>query len=76
VPATAVWSARSGIWSLTVERCCFCGKRHHHGGNDGPEPDLGARQSHCITGEGGAYILIEAPESIEARAQRRGRRAA
>jgi len=53
VPATAVWSERARVWSLTVERCPFCGRKHHHGGNDGPEPDLGARRSHCTTGAGG-----------------------
>ena len=40
-PVTVVWSSRSRYWAVTVERCPLCGKRHHHGGGDGPEPALG-----------------------------------
>ena len=46
-----------GIWSITVPVCPLCGEEHSHGGNDGPEPTLGHRVSHC--GHGG-YHLVEA----------------
>jgi hypothetical protein len=33
-----------GVWRLYyVHPCLNCGKRHYHGGGDGPEPWLGAR---------------------------------
>jgi hypothetical protein len=51
-------SPRSGVWILTVARCPFCGKRHSHGGGSGDAPDLGARNSHCVTGPGGTYELV------------------
>jgi hypothetical protein len=35
-PVTVVWSSRGRYWAVTVERCPLCGKRHHHGGGDGP----------------------------------------
>ncbi len=74
VPATAaVWSERSGVWSLTVERCPYCHRKRFHGGNDGPEPDLGARLSQCITGEDGTYVVVETDASREARFRRRAK---
>jgi len=66
VPATAVWSERSRVWCLTVLDCPYCHRKHHHGGNDGEQPDLGARVSHCITGAGGTYILVPAGEEESA----------
>jgi hypothetical protein len=60
-------SPRSGVWILTVARCPFCSKRHSHGGGSDDAPDLGARNSHCITGPGGSYDLIETAASIAAR---------
>jgi hypothetical protein len=66
-PVSVVWSSRGRYWAVTVERCPLCGKRHYHGGGDGPEPALGDRVAHC--GErGGSYELVETAAS---RAQRR-----
>jgi hypothetical protein len=64
---SVVWSPRGRYWAVTVERCPLCGKRHHHGAGSGDTPDLGARRSHCITGPGGTYELIETADSIAAR---------
>jgi hypothetical protein len=64
---TAERSPRSGIWILTVARCPFCSKRHHHGGGDGPEPALGNRVAHCDEHDG-SYDLVETAASIAARA--------
>jgi hypothetical protein len=37
-----------GVWRLYyVNPCLNCGKRHYHGGGDGPEPYLGSRGDHC-----------------------------
>lgn len=49
-------------WSLTVERCPLCGKRHVHGGGDGPSPTLGHRVSHCAGDDvaAGDYFLVDA----------------
>ena len=58
VDVTAKRSSRSGMWILTVARCPFCGKRHNHAGGDGDVPDLSARRSHCLTGDGGTYELV------------------
>src|SRR5215212_11677957 len=66
-PVSVVWSSRGRYWAVTVERCPLCGKRHHHGGGSDKTPDLGYRNSHCITGPGGTYELIETPASIAAR---------
>jgi hypothetical protein len=73
VPATAVWSERSRVWSLTVERCPFCRRKHFHGGNDDAEPDFGARRSHRITGNGGTYGQIETEASRRERARKRAK---
>jgi hypothetical protein len=62
-----VWSSRGRYWAVTIERCPLCGKRHYHGGGDGPETALGARVAHCMTGPGGTYELIETAASIAAR---------
>lgn len=37
----------SGIWTLKVPSCPFCGKPHCHGGGDGDKPYYGSRLSHC-----------------------------
>jgi hypothetical protein len=66
VVVTAERSPRSGIWILTVARCPFCGKRHSHGGGDGPEPALGHRVAHCGD-HAGSYELIETAASITGR---------
>jgi hypothetical protein len=66
-PVSVVWSSRSRYWAVTVLRCPYCQRKHFHGGGDGSEPDLGARRSHCITGDGGTYELIETAESLAAR---------
>jgi hypothetical protein len=66
-PVTVAWSSRSRYWAVTVARCPFCGKRHHHGGGSDETPGLGYRNSHCITGPGGTYELIETAASIAAR---------
>ena len=63
---SVVWSSRGRFWAVTVERCPLCGKRHHHGGGDGPEPALGARVAHCDAHDGN-YELIETAASIAAR---------
>ncbi len=37
-----------GIWRLYyVNPCLNCGKRHYHGGGDGPQPSFGGRGDHC-----------------------------
>jgi hypothetical protein len=64
---SVVWSARSRYWAVTVERCPLCHGKHYHGAGSGDTPDLGARRSHCITGPGGTYELIETAASIAAR---------
>jgi hypothetical protein len=63
---SVAWSSRGRYWAVTVERCPLCGKRHHHGGGDGPEPALGNRVAHC-DGHDGSYELIETAASIAAR---------
>jgi len=63
---SVVWSSRGRYWAVTVERCPLCSKRHHHGGGDGPEPDLGHRVAHCGD-QAGSYELIETASSIAAR---------
>lgn len=36
------------VWRLYyLHPCLSCGKRHYHGGGDGPEPSLGSRGGHC-----------------------------
>lgn len=52
---------RNSMWTLTVERCPLCGKRHVHGGGDGETPTLGHRVAHCVDGTGG-YVLTLATE--------------
>src|SRR5829696_8915064 len=64
---SVVWSSRGHYWVVTVARCPFCGKRHSHGGGSDDTPDLGYRNSHCITGPGGTYELVETAASIAAR---------
>jgi hypothetical protein len=66
-PVSVVWSSRSRYWAITVERCPLCGRKHYHGGGDGPEPSLGARVAHCHEHRG-SYELIETAASIAARA--------
>ena len=65
-PVTVAWSTRSHYWAVTVERCPLCGRKHYHGGGDGPEPALGHRLAHCIQHTGG-YELVETEASIAAR---------
>jgi len=70
-PVAVAWSSRSRYWAITVERCPLCGKRHFHGGGDGPEPDLGNRVAHCDAHDG-SYELVETAASLAARALPRG----
>jgi hypothetical protein len=65
-PVSVVWSAHSRYWAVTVERCPLCGRKHCHGGGDGPEPDLGWRASHCLT-HYEHYYLVETAASLAAR---------
>jgi hypothetical protein len=65
-PATVAWSSRGRYWAVVVERCPFCGRKHYHGGGDGPEPALGHRVAHCVD-HAGSYELIETAASIAAR---------
>src|SRR5215212_9505237 len=65
-PVTVTWSSRSRYWAVTIERCPLCGKRHHHGGGDGPELALGHRVAHCVD-HAGSYELVETAASIAAR---------
>ncbi len=47
---------RAGKQWLFTALCPYCGKNHHHGGGDGPEPYFGMRQ-----GDGvgcGCYELV------------------
>jgi hypothetical protein len=48
--------APSGIWSLIVDCCPHCGKRHLHGGGGGATPEGGHRAAHCYAGRG--YVLV------------------
>src|SRR4051812_27851107 len=66
-PVSVVWSSRGRYWAVTVERCPLCGRKHYHGGGGDETPGLGYRNSHCITGPGGTYELIETAASIAAR---------
>src|SRR5829696_159286 len=66
-PVAVAWSSRCRYSTTTVERCGFCGKRHSHGGGSDETPGLGYRNSHCITGPGGTYELVETAASIAAR---------
>jgi hypothetical protein len=63
---SVVWSSRGRYWAVTVERCPLCGKRHYHGGGDGPEPALGHRVAHCDEHDG-SYELVETAASVAAR---------
>jgi hypothetical protein len=63
---SVVWSSRGRYWAVTVEPCPLCGKRHYHGGGDGPEPALGDRVAHCGEHDG-SYELVETAESIAQR---------
>jgi hypothetical protein len=63
---SVVWSSRGRYWAVTIESCPLCGRTHHHGGGDGPEPALGHRVAHCVDRAGG-YELIETATSIAAR---------
>src|SRR5829696_3910865 len=65
-PVSVVWSSRGRYWAVTIEPCPLCGKRHHHGGGDGPEPALGHRVAHCVD-HAGSYELIETAASRAAR---------
>jgi hypothetical protein len=65
---TVTWSERSRFWAVVVERCPHCRRRHLHGGGDDPEPDLGARVPHCLTGPHPDYDLVETAASRIARA--------
>ena len=54
------------IWEWTVPCCPFCGKKHTHGGGsieDDPLAHAVGRVAHCMTGDGGNYMLVLAPES-------------
>jgi hypothetical protein len=73
---TVTWSERSRFWAVVVERCPHCHRRHFHGAGDDPEPDLGARVPHCLTGPHPDYDLVETVASRIARARQRGGEAA
>lgn len=45
VPAEAQ-RCSDGVWDLTII-CPYCGKRHLHGGGNGPLPFYGFRAPHC-----------------------------
>lgn len=60
VPVTAERSDR-GLWTLRLKHCPYCGKKHVHGGGDGPEPSGGHRASHCRdlgTRSAAGYVLV------------------
>jgi hypothetical protein len=65
-PCTVVWSSRAKYWAVTVERCPLCHGKHCHGADDGPEPDLGWRASHCME-QREDYYLVETTGSLAAR---------
>lgn len=70
VPAYAEWSARSQVWTLTLQ-CPYCGDPHMHGGGSGPEPDYGYRVAHCLAGGPPDYRLIPGPPGMPKPAARR-----
>ncbi len=60
VEARCAWDGRSRYWKVTIS-CPYCGKIHWHGGGDGPKPDLGHRNAHCVNDRGvDGYILVTA----------------
>jgi hypothetical protein len=69
---TVTWSDRSSFWSIVVPACPQCQRTHYHGAGNGPTPDLGHRNAHCMTGSG-SYELVETPASIEERARNRAK---
>lgn len=48
---------KDGTWQIVVI-CPFCGKKHYHGGGNGPEPHLGGRAAHCLNGPPRGYVLL------------------
>ena len=76
IPAVATHIAEDrGIWVLRVS-CPYCDRMHRHGGGlvkAGP-PSLGHRQSHCLAGEGGGYVLTPGPAGMPEPVDRRRRK--
>src|SRR5687768_2787347 len=70
-PCTVVWSSRAKYWAVLIPRCPLCGRKHYHGGGDGPEPDLGWRASHCAEFHE-SYFLVETAVSLAARQAKPG----
>ncbi|MDQ3227521.1 MAG: hypothetical protein M3Q50_12920 [Chloroflexota bacterium] len=62
VDVAIAWSERDRYWELTVVRCCYCGRRHYHGGGNGPTPLLGFRVPHCLDGRHPDYELMSTAE--------------
>ncbi len=58
VDVAIAWSERDRYWALTVLRCPYCGRRHYHGGGNGPTPLLGFRVPHCLDGPHPDYELV------------------
>lgn len=49
IPVTARWGWSCWLLTFAVP-CPFCGRRHSHGGQDGPKPDGdGHRGAHCTS---------------------------
>lgn len=55
-------------WSKKIRayvQCVYCQDRHVHGASDANGTlVLGSRASHCLTGEGGTYHLVEGPPEM------------
>ena len=62
IPAAPAAACRvRGVWILKLT-CPYCGKTHTHGGGDGPVPDGGHREAHCLKPPRRGYIIEVAAE--------------
>jgi hypothetical protein len=60
VEARCSWDRRGRYWKVVIPCCPHCGKTHWHGGGDGPVPDLGHRNAHCLDPRNTGYIIVAA----------------
>lgn len=64
---TATASRVRGCWILEIV-CPHCGRRHTHGGGDGPVPSAGHRVAHCRHPRArGYFIVLDVDNSAEVR---------
>lgn len=57
--------AGRNVWLWIMDNCPYCGGSHQHGGGglgEDPKRLLGHRITHCVSGEGCGYYLVEAKD--------------